>query len=206
MIRDLSPGKSFADVGGMWNIDGEMAFRAEEAGAGPVALVDAMPATPEFEAERRRRNSQVAFHRGDLHDRAFVEGIGSFEVVWCTGVLYHSPNPVQLLTHLRAMTEKTLVFGTQIIPEIPGVENACVFYPGLSAGARDALAWPHADAAKGMVGIGTPFDPKPENLYANWWWGVTPSALRGMLEATGFKLESELTPQPFSVDVVATVL
>jgi hypothetical protein len=31
-----------------------------------------------------------------------------------------------------------------------------------------------------------PFDPR--RGYENWWWGITGSALRGMLTATGFEV------------------
>ena len=45
-----------------------------------------------------------------------------------------------------------------------------------------------------------PFDP--ERGYGNWFWGITPSALRAMLDATGFAIAQEhLTP--FHATVVA---
>jgi hypothetical protein len=34
------------------------------------------------------------------------------------------------------------------------------------------------------VGLTTPFDPT--RTYDNWWWGLTPSAMAGMLAASGF--------------------
>jgi hypothetical protein len=54
--------------------------------------------------------------------------------------------------------------------------------------------------ADGKVGIDTPFEPA--GSYANWWWGITPSALRGMLTATGFDAK-ELAHDPFNMTVIA---
>lgn len=47
-IERLVPGKSFLDMGGMWGINGGMAFHAEQAGANRVVLCDGMDPTPEF--------------------------------------------------------------------------------------------------------------------------------------------------------------
>ena len=40
-IRTHAPGASFADVGGLFSLHGEMAFLAEESGASSVTLMDA---------------------------------------------------------------------------------------------------------------------------------------------------------------------
>ena len=49
LIRRHAPGKSFADIGCMWGVNGEYAFAAEEAGATRVVGVDVFGPTPEFE-------------------------------------------------------------------------------------------------------------------------------------------------------------
>jgi hypothetical protein len=46
----------------------------------------------------------------------------------------------------------------------------------------------------------TPFDPAQG--YGNWFWGITPSALLGMLGAAGFEPERVLR-SPFHLTVVA---
>lgn len=43
----------------------------------------------------------------------------------------------------------------------------------------------------------------PLMAYANMWWGITPSALRGMLEHAGFDVVQQHQLSPFSIDVVA---
>jgi hypothetical protein len=203
LIRRLAPGRSFVDVGGIWNSHGEIAFLAEEAGATSVTVFDAMEPTPEFEAERERRGSSVRFVNGDLHDADAVEAIGAHDVVWCTGVVYHSPSPFEQLEHLRRICEGELVLGSHVIPEVPGIEQACLWYPGLSDSSRDALTKAHGgDRAPACLGVTRPFDP--EQRYGNWWWGITPSALRAMVETAGFEVTEEHRWTVFLLDLLAT--
>src|SRR4051794_19232562 len=110
LISRFAGGRSFLDVGCMWSVHGALCFFAEEAGATEVTGLDVMAATPEFEAERERRGSGVRFVQGDVHDAGVVE---PHDVVWCSGVLYHVPNPLLTLERLRALTRETLLLATE---------------------------------------------------------------------------------------------
>jgi 2-polyprenyl-3-methyl-5-hydroxy-6-metoxy-1,4-benzoquinol methylase len=136
MIGKLAPGNSFVDVGAMWNVHGRTAFLAEEHGATAVTAVDVSAETDEYRAEHRQRGSKVRFVRGDLHDPATIAEVGSHDVVWCSGVLYHVPNPLVTLECLRQVTKHKLMLISASIPETPGSENGCVFFPHLSERAR----------------------------------------------------------------------
>lgn len=197
LVRRHAPGRSFADIGCMWSVDGAIAFLAEESGATTVTGMDVMAASERYRAEHERRGSTMRFVQGDLHDPERLAEVGRHDVAWCSGVLYHAPHPIQTLGCLRGITGELLILSTETIPEVPGFENACVFYPGLSDRAR--AAYDGRDAAH-RVGISTPFDA--EQGYGNWWWGMTPSALTGMLVATGFEVV-ETVRTPFHVSVVA---
>ena len=203
-MRELAPGRRFIDVGGMWNIDGEIALLAAEAGAERVVLFDAMEESEAFHAERERRDLSVTCIRGDLHDAAGIAELGQFDVVWCTGVVYHSPNPFDQLRNLRSLCSGTLVLGSHVIPELPGIEQACVWYPGTSEGTRRAFRRAHGgERAPSCLGVTEPFDPAPGMEYANYWWGITPSALRAMTETAGFEVTEERSYTPFLTDLVA---
>lgn len=203
LVRRLAPAKSFVDVGGVWNIEGEIAFLAEEEGAEPVALVDAMEPGERFHSERERRGSSVRFVPGDLHDPGLSKTLGQFDIVWCTGVIYHSPSPFEQLRQLRRITREGLLLGSHVIPEVPGIEQACIWYPGLSETSRGAFRRAHGgDRAPTALGVTEPFDPSPGMEYANWWWGITPSALRSMLAAAGFEVIEEHHYTPFLVDLL----
>jgi 2-polyprenyl-3-methyl-5-hydroxy-6-metoxy-1,4-benzoquinol methylase len=191
LVSRYAPRRSFLDVGCMWNVHGRIAFLAEEAGAARVTGIDVTAPTPEFEAEHARRASAVRFVRGDLNEPSTIAEAGRHDVVWCYGVLYHVPDPVLTLRRLRELTGETLLLSTETLPEVPGLPGACVLYPALDGrGRRD-----YAAARSGeRVGITTPYTA--HDVYANWWWGITPSALRGMLEVAGLEL-LELSGGPF---------
>lgn len=195
VVRRHSAGKTFCDVGCMWKVNGRIAFVAEEAGATAVTGVDVMAATPEFDAEHERRSSKVRFVQGDLHDAATISEVGPHDVVWCSGVLYHAPNPVLTLQRLRELTRELLILQTMTLPELPGVDQGLVFYPGVR-NPRLYARWGEQAARSLRL-------PKPgEDPYAPWWWGISHSALRAMLRAADFEPVAQWG-DPFAVHVLA---
>jgi hypothetical protein len=146
-----------------------------------------MDATDAYTEEHRRRSSIVRFVRGDVHEADVVERIGPHQVVWCSGLLYYTPNPLIALERLRAITSEILILATETIPEVPGLPQACVLFPGLSA--QDRRLHRAARPAGTAQGIHTPFDRSQG--YGAWWWGMSRSAVRGMLQATGFEVREE---------------
>jgi len=188
LVRRHAPGRSFADIGCLYEAGGAIAFSAEAAGAQRVTAVDISAPTPAYEAEHARRDSRVRFVRGDLHASETLAQIGEHDVVWCSGVLYHVPHPLQTIECLGSIAGELLILGCQTIPEVPGVPQAAVFWPGLDAGRRAPYArtWNRPDA----LGITTPF--RPQDGYANWFWGLTPSALRALVECSGWRVQETL--------------
>jgi SAM-dependent methyltransferase len=201
LLERYAPGQSFADIGCMWRIDGYVAFRAEELGATSVCAFDAMEPTESFLRHVAERSSKVRFVRGDAHlstsaaptedadprfTSAGIDAVGEHDVVWCSGVLYHTPDPHLLVRNLLSITRHRLILGTKTIPEIPGVPGGAVFYPAVPEAARSGFA----AVAPGAV---APFDRTPWREYANWWWGFSPSALRGLVESvSGWRVEDQV--------------
>ena len=95
LVRRFAPGRSFADIGCMWGVNGEYSFVAEAAGATSVKAVDVFGPTPEFEARRRALGSSVEFILGDAGRPETIDRIGLADVVLCAGVLYHHPSPFE---------------------------------------------------------------------------------------------------------------
>lgn len=189
-VGKFAPGRSFADVGCMWGVNGEYAFLAEEAGATRVVAVDVFGPTPEFDEKHRARHSSVEFVLGDITRRATLDAIGTVDVVFCAGVLYHHPSPFDLLVALRRICRQTLILRTSTIPEVRGLRNAAVFFPMLDASQRElwnlkSLGLLH------QAGISGPFDPSAG--YSNWFWGLTPSCLESLLQLAGFRVEHRAT-------------
>ncbi|MBA2283586.1 MAG: class I SAM-dependent methyltransferase [Acidimicrobiia bacterium] len=215
-VRRNAPGKSFADIGGMFKYVGEIAFMAEEAGATEVTMFDVgdpdiiCEGNPEwgwFDKKRADRGSNVRYVQGNLEDPAAVEQIGVHDVVFFSGVLYHTPNPVLQLMQLRAITRELAFISTLTIPEIPGFPQACTFYPYLDPAARR----PYAEGyhwASDLLAIGPSTDERPMYGYGNCWWGITRSALVAMLRSARFEVveERRLPLSPWVTELVVRPL
>jgi len=186
LIADLAPGRSFVDVGCMWNVHGGYAFHALASGATRVVGVDVEPATDEF--HRRNADQSITFVQGDVNDPRLRESLGTFEVVFCAGVLYHMPNPLWTLERLRDLTGSTLILSTARIAERSDAPQGAVFFPHLTPEERTALQYPSSSGVK--VGLDT--DYVPDAGYGNWFWGLTPSCIRALLKTAGLPIREEL--------------
>ena len=80
-IRAHAPGRTFADIGCMWGVNGGFAFLAEDSGATAVKAVDVFGPTPEFEETRRARASHVEFILGDVTRSETLARVGEADVV-----------------------------------------------------------------------------------------------------------------------------
>lgn len=201
-VRSFAPGRSFADVGCMWGVNGEYAFLAEEAGATEAVGVDVFGPTPEFSQRHAERQSRVRFVLGDVTAPDTLAEIGQVDVVLCAGVLYHHPSPFDLLVALRRICRQTLILRTSTIPEVDGLPQAAVYYPMLDAEAR--RLWNLKSLGVGrQAGITEAFDPREG--YGNWFWGLTPSCVRALLETAGFRVEKRAT-EAFAQTFVCTAV
>jgi hypothetical protein len=215
-VREHAPGKSFADIGGVFKLVGDMAFLAEEVGATSVTLFDVgdvdLPCEGHLEwgifAEKaKERGSKVRYVQGDIEEPVSAERIGVHDVVFFSGVLYHSPNPVLQLLQLRQITGELAFISTLTIPEIPGFPHACVFYPYLSDEERLPYAAGYSWSAD-LLGVGAPVDERPMYGYGNCYWGITRSALLAMLRVARFEVveERQLSTAPWATEVVCRPL
>ena len=201
-VERFAPGRSFADIGCMWGVNGEYAFVAESAGASRVVGVDVFGPTPEFEARRERDGSRVEFVLGDIVSEETVERVGEVDVVLCAGVLYHHPSPFDLLVALRRICRATLILRTTTIPEVRGIPHAAVFFPMLEANAR--RTWNLSSLGLGrQAGISEAF--RPEEGYGNWFWGLSPSCVAALLATAGFRVR-ERTEAAFAQTFVCDVV
>ncbi len=184
--KNISPGDSFVDIGCMWGVNGDYAFFAESCGATVIKGVDVFGPTPEFVDRKKELNSNVEFILGDAGDPKTIAQIGVVDVVYCAGVLYHHPAPFDLLVALRRMCNKTLILRTSTIPEINGLPNAAVYYPMLKPEDRKLWNLKSLGLMK-QVGITEGFEP--DQGYGNWFWGMSPSCVRSLIQTAGFDVK-----------------
>ena len=182
MIARHAAGRSFADVGCMWNVDGAYAFHALDAGATEVVGVDVMPPSAAFETANGQRGNRVRFVQGDINAPEVTAAIGVVDVVFCSGVLYHVPSPLLTLDRLRAICRTTLILVSAVVRE-QRAPQAAVFLPHLSEQGRAAVAY---RSRYRKLGLDTTFIP--EDGYANWYWAFTPSCVEAMVRTAGFRI------------------
>lgn len=115
---DLS-GKRVLDIG-PW--DGWFSFEAERRGA-QVTSVD-REEQPGYLRIHRRLGSNAQYRILDLYELP-TAGLGSFDIVFCLGVLYHLKHPLLGLEIVASLTKEVAIIETFIIegePEIPMME------------------------------------------------------------------------------------
>ncbi len=66
-------------------------------------------------AEAQRRHPDVRFSVQDIENPS-VQQLGVFDLVLCTGLLYHLENPSLAIRHLNALTGKVLVIESMVSP------------------------------------------------------------------------------------------
>lgn len=220
-IADIVPGRGFVDVGGIgeWSKH-ERISQSVAAGAARSAMADIEPAGSDYwrhfhESMARRGIAQDAYesHAGlDVTRSDFAERLPAFDVVHCTGVLYHCPDPVTALHNLRRATGRWLIVNTLVCPQ--WVENAAgalalpngaaLFLPAISEGERNVLrlhyrtkfGWSIDDTAPrpGVPGAVMPH-LMPDDRLNHWpyWWLFTIESFRGLLRLFRFDIRAEWT-------------
>src|SRR5262249_50045957 len=103
-------GAPFANVGGLWGLVNEKITVAVEAGCGSATMIDITPINHQFwrDFERRALSVGVTEYRkiqGNFDDPALPNRAGTFDFVYCSGVIYHVPNP-HTLARLHALTRQ----------------------------------------------------------------------------------------------------
>jgi tRNA (mo5U34)-methyltransferase len=166
---DLS-GRSVLDIGA-W--DGFFSFEAERRGATRIVATDHYAwhgvgwATGQgkagFTLARAALNSRVEDVDVDVMELS-AERLGTFDVVFFLGVLYHLPNPLLALERVAAVTGDMLILET-VVDMVGIARPAAAFYPDRE------------------------LNDDPTN-----WWGPNHAAVSGMLRSVGFARVEVVTP------------
>lgn len=204
LINKVVKGKTFADVGGLWGTVNEKVTIAAKAGAVKTTMIDMQPLGNELwkkfydrcTAEGVTCDNSI---EANIDDSAFLERVGNYDVVHCSGVIYHSPNPLYTISQLGKITNDTLILASAVIaPEIKNDKGEIsigagggLFVPALNDNQKEIISYFFKEVgASGMVGI----DVALQNSwaledYAPWWWLFTPELVKGLLKVCGFKVE-----------------
>lgn len=152
-------GRTVLDIGA-W--DGFFSFEAERRGAARVLAVDSFCWSGEgwgskagFELARRALASKVEDRDIDVFDLS-PAAVGTYDVVFFLGVLYHVRHPLLALEKVASVTQRQLILETKV--DLLGCRTpAMAFY------------------------VGDDLNHDPTN-----WWAPNVPGLRDMLRAVGF--------------------
>jgi SAM-dependent methyltransferase len=78
--------------------------------------VTAMDGRAENVIEARDRHSGIDFRVADAEDPSLTV-LGTFDLVFCLGLLYHLENPLRAFQNLHALTGRILIVESMVIPE-----------------------------------------------------------------------------------------
>lgn len=207
-VAAAAVGKSFAEVGGLWGTVNEQVTVAARAGATATTMIDVAPKDGSdedlWELFRERAASldvtDTNCVQGSINEPEVVQSVGSFDVVSCSGVIYHCPDPLHTLRQLRSITRETLILGTATIPEtVSGpagslsVEpGAALLVPAMTQSHRAVLGqWLREVGGVQALGVNYPMQTDWElDDYGAWWWFFTRDYVAAMLRIADFEVES----------------
>jgi len=196
-VAEVVSGRSFAEVGGLWGTVNEKVSIAARAGAKSLTMIDVLPpGDPWWQRFEERMASAGISGVECISADATTATVGPFDVVHCSGVLYHVPCPITFLARLRERLREHLVLTSAVMPlrienrhgvlSVP--EGGALFVPAMSA--RDKAIYSEywqgaSDAA--MWGINREFHHFTLDNYVPWWWLLTVSAVRELARVAGFE-------------------
>jgi tRNA (mo5U34)-methyltransferase len=111
-----------------------------------------LPGRKGFDLAREVLGSKVEPVVGDLMT-ADLDALGTFDVAFYLGVLYHMPEPLTALQRLRAVTGEVAVVETVAVRVLGQREASLLaFYPGNELGGADFGNW-YAPTEQALVGL-----------------------------------------------------
>ena len=202
-IARVVKGKTFADVGGLWGTVNEKVSVAHKHSAAVLAMIDVLPLGHDLwrSFNQRARTFELPEVRcissNILQIEETLPGL-QFDVVHCSGVLYHMPDPIRFLVAMRQITREHLILNSIVtatkveskerVLQIP--QGAALFVPALKDKERAILKsfWQQfvGDAA---IGVTAEAQSWSVNDFDPWWWLPTVEAVRAMCRAAGFCCE-----------------
>ena len=203
-IGRVAQGASFADIGGLWGTVNEKVSVAHRHGAGRLAMIDvSTAASPWWTAFEERRQTlgvpPVECVSADIVQLTAQSHHRQYDVVHCSGVLYHLPDQMSLLVALKKLARRHVVLTSVITPtrienaegvlEIP--ECGSIFVPALADRERAIVRahWRQILGGVDAVGLTTDVARWDTADFAPWWWIPTMSTFLAMCVSAGFSVQ-----------------
>lgn len=200
-ISCLSPGKSVCDVGGLWNTVNEIVSVAAFAGAASTTMVDIQPAGNEWWQKFDERCARLGVSGydsivADITKYDVAAGLPRFDLVHCSGIIYHVPDPFRLISNLLGMTKEHLILTSMVV--VPPLasddgtvtlpEDVPYLIPTLTEVQRKVFGDYCTRMGLDIAAINAPLpggswvDAEGEFPSGPWWWFWTPQVLLRIIQ------------------------
>jgi hypothetical protein len=202
VISSHVKGSTFADVGGLWGLVNEKITVAVKAGCRSATMIDITPIGHPFwtDFDQYALSAGVTEYKklqGNVDDPALPNRAGTFDFVYCSGVIYHVPNPIYTLVRLHELTDQFLLLGSMTVPpridteagEMSFAGGRTVFLPAADAPTKKILAGHFRALGINLAGVtDDQYLWTSPSAYGPWWWLWTEDTLSVMLHAVGFRV------------------
>lgn len=213
-ISDVVKGKTFADIGGLWGAVNETVTIASLSGASEVTMVDVQAAGSKWWVAFDERCAEYGVDNckkvvSDVLDDSQRKNLGKFDVVHCSGIVYHVADPISFIINISLLAREYFVIGSMLIPErIENEEGLLITPPGtfrcvpLLGESEKRIIAAHYDKLK--VKIGGVNNPAPSFLHpvtkkvrtGPWWHLFTAETMIDICKLCGVEIvETHITAQ-----------
>ena len=126
--------KSFLDIGGLWGTVNERVSVAAKAGAKFTAMADIQPLNHQLWDRffARLTDEGVTCDKifsQDLLNKEFASTVGTFNIVHCSGIIYHIPNPFHAIDQILSVAKQEAFINTTVIPSEIKTESGELHVP-----------------------------------------------------------------------------
>ena len=222
-IAEYAPGKSYADLGGLWGTVNETITIAKLAGAKTATMADIQKMGNEWWTafdERCEKNGVSDYEciNIDICDTDSLKGHETYEFLHCSGIMYHVSDPIQFIQNLMTLTTEYLLISSMTIPEV--IENNEGTLASPEGAAHLVHMMPEESRkilASYLVSQGMKADivdqKKPSDLFhpngnvktGPWWWIYSPQTMEAMCEMCGLEIIKSDTNTNFSHSVLCKI-
>ena len=204
-ISEITRDCSFADVGGLWGTVNEKISVAALAGASSTTMIDIQPERNSlWEAFYKRcKEKGVICNKSivaNLDSPDFVARAGQYDVVHCSGIIYHCPNPLYSVSQLVKITKKYLILASTSIPitisnkdgSIKMEDNSALLVSAMTDTQKRVVNRYFSEVgADNILPIGQTQSVMGSDqgvIYTPWWYLFTANYIAGMLKACDAKV------------------
>lgn len=183
--------RSFADLGGIWGVDGGYTFHTlDKHNVTAAVLVDTHPT--DITNERSKNYPQLRFIKGNFGDERVIQAVGQVDAIFLFDVLLHqvAPDWDKILEAYAPQTRCLIIYNQQWI-------NSNLTVRLLDLGEAEYFentphpSWesPYDNLFQKLNEKHPDHDRTWRDVHHIWQWGITDANLQSKVEALGFHMQ-----------------